>query len=251
MSPNPVTSYSAVMRIIFIAATIAVFMALLALGTWQLYRMQWKEALIASIETRIATEPVALGKIEQIYSRTGDVDYWPVNVSGVFEHANERHFFATHKGFSGYYIYTPLRLADDRILFVNRGFVPFDRKEAKTRMDGQVTGHITLSGLARNRLDKKPSWAVPDNDLENNTYYWKDIDDMARQGGYDDPSRVLPFFVDADDAPNPGHLPFGGVTIIAMPNNHLQYVITWYGLAAALAGVFAVWLRRQQRPTRQ
>ena len=47
--------------------------------------------------------------------------------------------------------------------------------------------------------------------------------------------EVLPFFIDADDAPNPGGLPVGGVTRISFPNDHLQYAITWYGLATVLA----------------
>jgi surfeit locus 1 family protein len=54
--------------------------------------------------------------------------------------------------------------------------------------------------------------------------------------------------VDADKTPNPGGLPVGGVTIVDLPNNHLQYAITWYGLAAALVGVVFVWLRRRSQP---
>ena len=54
----------------------------------------------------------------------------PVVLSGVFHHAGERHFLATWQGQSGFYVYTPLELADGRIVFVNRGFVPYDRKEA-------------------------------------------------------------------------------------------------------------------------
>ena len=58
----------------------------------------------------------------------------------------------------------------------------------------------------------------------------------------------MPFLIDADAAPNPGGLPLGGVTIIDLPNSHLQYAFTWYGLAAALAGVLIIRLRRPAKP---
>ena len=87
---------------------------------------------------------------------------------------------------------------------------------------------------------------VPNNDPDKNVFYWKDRDGMARSAGLRSAAEIVPFFVDADATPNPGGLPIGGVTLIDMPNNHLQYAVTWYGLAAALVGVLAVafWRRR-------
>lgn len=237
-------------RILFSALTCVALIALLSLGTWQLQRLQWKQGLLGAIESRMASEAVPLEEIEHRLTQSGEVDYWPVRVSGIFEHENEQHFFATHKGNSGYFVYSPLRLADKRVLFVNRGFVPFDRKEPDSRPEGQLAGEVAITGLARDRLTEKPSWVVPENDLAKNIYYWKDLSAMARQSGYVPGETVVPFFVDADEASNPGSLPIGGVTLIDLPNNHLQYAITWYGLAAALAGVFGVWLWRQRvRPT--
>ncbi len=233
-------------RKVFIVLTCLVFIALLGLGTWQVQRLQWKQDLLASITDRLKSQPRDFADIERIMRETGDVDYRPVVVSGQFEHLNERHFFATHNGLSGYFVYTPLRLGDGRIVFVNRGFVPFDRKDPGSRSDGQIDGPVSVTGLARNRLDRKPSWVVPDNDLSKNIYYWKDLDTMARLSGYRLAGEVVPMFVDADDAPNPGGLPIGGVTIVNMPNNHLPYAVTWYGLAASLAGVFGFWLWRER-----
>ncbi|WP_295814633.1 SURF1 family protein [uncultured Nitratireductor sp.] len=227
--------------------SLAVLACLLALGTWQVKRLQWKEALIAQIETRINAEPVDLTTIERAYAETGDVEYRPVQVQGAFRHAGERHYFATWQGQSGYFVHTPLRLADGRFIFVNRGFVPFDRKEAETRGEGQVVGGVRVQGLARNGIDEKPSFIVPDNDIEKNIFYWKDLNTMVHTAGLPEAARVLPFYVDADDAPNPGGLPVGGVTRIDLPNSHLQYAITWYGLAVALCGVLIVWWRRNRR----
>ncbi|MGG2474337.1 SURF1 family cytochrome oxidase biogenesis protein, partial [Rhizobium sp. BR5] len=70
-----------------------------------------------------------LSEIEAIARSGGDIEYRRLRLSGIFDHSRERHFFATHQGRTGYYVYTPLTLADGRILFVNRGFVPFEMKE--------------------------------------------------------------------------------------------------------------------------
>lgn len=226
---------------------LAAFALLLALGTWQVKRLVWKEGLIAAIDMRVASRPQPLADIEKQLAETGDVDYWPVTVAGTFHHEGERHFFATHEGQSGYFVYTPLELDDGRLVFVNRGFVPFDRKEAASRPEGQVEGREEIAGLARNRLDEKPNFFMPDNDPSRNIFYWKDIDVMARTSGLGASGDYLPFFIDADATPNPGGLPVGAVTLIELPNSHLQYAITWYGLAAALAGVLGVWLWRRWR----
>lgn len=226
---------------------LAALAALLALGTWQVQRLVWKEGLIASIDMRVASSPRPLADIEARLADAGDVDYWPVTVAGTFHHEGERHFFATHKGQSGYFVYTPLELDDGRLVFVNRGFVPFDRKDVASRIEGQVDGRQEIAGLARNRLDEKPNFFMPDNDSSRNIFYWKDLDVMAQTSGVGAPEDYLPFFIDADATPNPGGLPVGAVTLIELPNSHLQYAITWYGLAAALAGVLGVWLWRRWR----
>ncbi len=95
---------------------------------------------------------------------------------------------------------------------------------------------MTITGLARPPLAAKPSMLVPDNDTAKNVFYWKDLAAMTTSAGLD-PARVLSLFVDADATANPGGLPIGGVTQVDLPNNHLQYAVTWYGLALALAGV--------------
>lgn len=225
------------------------FAVLIGLGTWQVKRLQWKEGLIASIDERIVSEPVPLAEIERRLADADGIEYRPVTVSGTFDHAGEAHFFATHNGRTGYYVYTPLMLADGRALFVNRGFVPYDNKDPATRPQGQVEGEITVTGLARTAIGEKPSSLVPDNDLEKNIFYWKDLSNMSAQAGFKMDTAVVQLFIDADDALNPGGLPVGGVTIIDLPNNHLQYAITWFGLAAALAGVFGAWLWRERART--
>lgn len=209
---------------------------LLSLGTWQMERLAWKEALLAQLDERVHSAPVSLAEMEKLAAEGGDVDYRPVAATGRFDNSRERHFLATWRGESGFYIYTPLSLADGRFLFVNRGFVPYENKEPEMRVLGQLTDTVTVKGLARARLSEKPSSLVPENDPAKNIFYWKDLTAMATSTGLD-PAKVVPFFVDADKTPNPAGFPIGGVTLIDLPNNHLQYAVTWYGLAAALAAI--------------
>ncbi|MEO3386103.1 SURF1 family protein [Mesorhizobium sp. CAU 1741] len=221
---------------------------LLALGTWQVQRLAWKENLLATIEQRVASAPNSISSITTRRVTTGDVDYWPVSVGGEFRHEGERHFFATHQGRTGYFIYTPFEFDEGRYVLVNRGFVPFELKEPSLRPESQVDGWQTIEGLARNPLDEKPSWVVPENDVDGNIFYWKDLQVMAATSGVGEPEDYVSFFIDVNDAPNPGGLPVGGVTLISLPNSHLQYAVTWYGLALALVGVMGTWLWRQRKP---
>lgn len=227
-------------RFIFTAAAVLAALAiLLSLGTWQVERLYWKEGLLADIAERRAAAAVPLADIEALAISGGDIEYRTVTASGRYINNKERHFFATYRGRTGFYIYTPLQLDDGRYLFVNRGFVPYENKEPEMRKQGQLTGQQTVIGLARAKLAAKPSFIVPDNDLAKNIFYWKDLEVMAASVGLDQ-AKVMPFFVDADTTPNPKGMPIGGVTEVDLPNNHLQYALTWYGLATVLVVIVTI-----------
>ncbi|EJC73934.1 hypothetical protein Rleg10DRAFT_2406 [Rhizobium leguminosarum bv. trifolii WSM2012] len=239
--------HAAPRRLLPVATGILVLIALsilISLGTWQVERLHWKEGLLADIAARQAAAPVPLAEIEAMAASGGDIEYRKVTATGRYINNKERHFFATWQGQTGFYVYTPLELADGRTLLVNRGFVPYENKEPEMRMQGQLTDQQTVTGLARAKLPGKPSWVAPDNDVAKNIFYWKDLDVMAESVGLEK-ARVIPFFVDADSTPNPAGLPIGGVTQVDLPNDHLQYAFTWYGLAAVLVVVVAIsWFRK-------
>ncbi len=223
------------------------FAMLCALGNWQVNRLAWKEDLIKTIQSRVHQPP---RPIEAYLKTEPGTDYWPVTLSGTYRHESERHFFATFEGQSGYYIYTPLEIAPNGFIFVNRGFVSFDMKEAKSRSKGQTQGLVNITGLARSILTEKPSSSLPDNDTVKNVFYWKDFAAMRDTAGLPSGAAVLEVFVDADKtATPPSGMPIGGVTIIDLPNSHLQYAVTWYGLAATLLGIWSVMAWRQRRVT--
>lgn len=230
-----------------LGAGLVAFAVLIGLGTWQVQRMHWKEGLLATIEARIHAEPLPLDAVLSSGPAVADLEYTPVALEGTFVHAAERHFFATWNGASGFFVYTPLLRPQGDYVFVNRGFVPYDLKDPARRPQSLVEGPVAVEGLLRAPLVEKPSSLLPDNDPAKNLFYWKDIRAMAASAGLPADASILGVFVDADDAQNVGGLPVGGVTIVDLPNNHLQYVVTWYGLAAALAAVLGAWFWREIR----
>lgn len=240
---RPASRMKIVVTSVLVLLTLAL---LLTLGTWQVQRLQWKEQLLADMAERQHAPPVGADEIRAMLGSGRDIEYRTMRVTGRFDHGRERHFFATHEGRTGFYVYTPFTLPGGDVLFVNRGFVPYDLKDPVLREEGQVEGEVTVNGYARSRLAGKPSAIVPDNDPAKNLFYWKDLDAMAATAGLDT-ARVLPFFMDADASQaTPGGWPQGGVTQFTLSNNHLQYAVTWYGLAGALIAVVigVLWRRR-------
>lgn len=229
-------------------ATLIAFAILVSLGTWQMQRKSWKEHLLAQIAERTKAEPRELA--EALASGAGDPEYLHVRVSGRFLHDKEQYLWTPDPAAGpGYNVYTPLQLASGEVVWVNRGYVPQDRRAPETRTDGQLTGDVTVTGLVR-----KPALRTaftPDNEAYRRVYYWRALDEMQAAAFAAGTPQALPFFVDADAEPaNPGGLPRGGATLVALPNRHLEYALTWYGLAATLLAVYGVFIAARLRRTK-
>lgn len=208
---------------------------LIALGNWQLERLVWKQDLLATIAERMAAPPVTLPAL------VDDAEPWRyrrVTTAGVFAHHKERHLFATdqHGGGGGYYIFTPLIRPQAPPVFVNRGWVPADRKDAADRLSGQTDGLVTVVGLVRLTRQRGPF--MPDNDPAGNQWFYPDLSAMAASVELD---AAPPLFVEADRDAEPARLPRGGQTRLDIPNNHLAYALTWFGLAVVLVGVYTAY----------
>jgi surfeit locus 1 family protein len=223
--------------------TIPVLLICVALGLWQLERLQWKRGLIAQREAAVAAE---LASPPQTLAEARALEFHPVTDDGVFLHDKEIYLNAIGpRGDAGFHVLTPLRQADSRIVFVNRGFVPVERRDPATRAAGQPTGPVHINGLLRLPPGKRPGWFLPDNRPDLNYWFWIDLPAMAA-ADHLSPAEVVPFYIDADRTPNPGGWPQGGVTPLDLPNNHLQYAITWFSLAAALVVIYVVYHWRER-----
>lgn len=236
--------------VLLLCSTIA-FCILIALGTWQVQRLFWKEQLITKIEERTHSAAKPLAEVEAEFMQTGAVDYIPVTLKGTFRHDLEQYFFTTFNGAAGYAVYTPLILSDNRAILINRGFVPYEMQNPEKRIEGQITGEVTVTGLARDPLIAKPSSYLPDNEPAKKLYFWKDWGVMMETSGLSQEHDFVGFFVDADPTPNAGGLPVGGITILEQPNSHLQYAGTWFGLAGVLLVVTIIFASRQRRSKHQ
>jgi surfeit locus 1 family protein len=108
-----------------------------------------------------------------------------------------------------------------------------------------VQGPVTVTGIVR--IPRRPglAFALPDNKPAENVWLWLDLPLIAESVGI---TPLAPFVIDADTTPNPGGLPVGGQTRLEVPNDHLQYAITWYALAVALIVMFIVYHRRAVGP---
>lgn len=224
-------------------AALAALAVLVALGTWQMQRLHWKEALIAERQAQLTAAPVVVPRAAPDWRA---LEFRRVEATGVFRHDLEQLFGVRKHGQElGHNVLTPLLRSDGTAVLVDRGWVPRERMDPKTRPEGQVSGQLTLTGIARHREREEQHWFTPDNQPAAGHWYWYDLDAMEQALGLE----LLPVVLEADDSPNPGGLPVGGLTVVELPNNHLQYAMTWYGLALTLVGVYiAFGLKSREDP---
>jgi|ERR1700674_104169 len=234
----------------FTALALAALAVLIGLGVWQLERLQWKEGLIAEIEARSTGAPITIAEALAIARQGRDPDYYRVRVEGRFHHDKERYLFAQSlaDGTPGWHVITPLETTGGDMVLVDRGFVPDVLKEASSRASGQVEGVVTVTGIVRS--PEIQGSFVPDNEPEANRWFWRDLGAMARSMFPEGTVEMAPFFFDAEKSDVPGGWPEGGQTRLELPNNHLQYAITWFLLALCLLVIYAVYVRGLYRRRR-
>jgi surfeit locus 1 family protein len=214
---------------------------MLGLSIWQVQRLYWKEALIAERTSRIGAPAMALPGTDPLAAADlAGLEYRHVQVPGQF--ANDKEIFLgarTFEGSAGYHVITPFRLADGRTVLADRGWIPLDRKEALKRSLGEIEGPTLLDGVIR--LQGRQTWFVPDNRPDLDFFFWVDLPAMAKLSGL--PETETRFYVEAGPEKNPGGIPIGGQTRIDLPNDHLQYAITWFCLAIALIVIYVLYHR--------
>lgn len=213
-----------------------------ALGLWQVERLGWKQDLIARVERNVNAAPAPLPAPSKWAALTREDEYRRLQARGRFDFEREVLVAATTEFGSGYWVLTPLRTDEGIWVLVNRGFVPPEVRAQVPRgaPEKAVTGLLRFTEPERRLLQK--------NDPAAGRWYSRDVAAIAAKQGLQGP--IAPFFVDATAEPGAAGWPRAGLTVLQFRNHHLVYALTWFALAAIMAGAIAYLLLDARRGRR-
>lgn len=233
-----------------IGATIAAIVGiaiLCGLGVWQVERKAWKQDLIATLNARLAKPPADLPPRTAWSGLEPEGHEWRrVTFPAEFIPGQEALVYTAGSPFRpdvkgpGYWVFAPARLAGGSVIVIDRGFVPLDRKDAATH--APRPGSIDIVGVMR--WPEQSGVFTPGADAKGNVWYARDLKAIAAAKRWPAPA---PFYIEQEAPVPPGGLPKPGRMVVNLRDNHLQYAITWFGLALGLAAVYGVWLYRRRR----
>ncbi len=246
-----------VRRIGFSLFTLAMVAVPIGLGFWQLQRRVEKHALIAALDERLAAEPVALPPSSQWGSlKAGSDEFRRVRLTAInLDLAANGKVYASGSAVRddisgpGKWEFVPALLPSGEIVAVNVGFaqdpvqpsVPGERRDQKlvVRLPTQLTGYI--------RFPESAGLLTPSASVDQHLWFTRDHLAMARALGWDrDGKAIAPFYIDLESPELvPGLKP--GPLHVRLKDDHLQYAITWFALAAVMVIAFGFWLRAQRR----
>ena len=225
---------------------------LCSLGAWQLQRLAEKAAFVERLSSQKALTPAALpaealwGKLDldaSDLSRVRLAGTWLPEASATVRVVMPEPQPGERKlGGFGRYLVTAVRLDTGGIVLVNRGFAP----EARHAGLPPPSGRAELTGILRK--PEAPNAFTPAADVARRDFHMRDPASLAAAMTL----SAAPFMVEAERGTDAMTPPVGVdvIDLIArIPNNHLQYAFTWFGLAATLLGVFLVFARSLRRQT--
>ncbi len=218
---------------------------LCGLGAWQLQRLAQKQALLAEIDRRSAADPVDLSQAVQLHRGGESIEFLKVSAKGRFLHDSEKHLIAVFNG-PAWEIVTPLLTDDNFLLLVDRGLVPDALRDPVSRAENIPSAEVEVTGILRSHGEGRGAF-TPDNDIKANTWFWWDLSAMLESIALPQAATPAPFVLHV--APRAGETGFPRpVTLHAtLRNNHLQYAVTWFALALALAVIAWLFIRGQMR----
>jgi len=226
------------------AFTLVVLGLLIGLGVWQLQRRVEKHALIAALTDRLGAVSTALPPAGQWPDLTPERDeFRRVTLTATFRVGADAKVYATGSALRtdvatlGTFEFAPATLADGTTVVIDRGFVPDGAK-----VDVPPREPVTLTGYIR--FPEKPGWITPAPDVGKRLWFARDHVGMAKALAW---GSVAPFYLDLESPAPASGLPKPGPLEVHLKDDHLQYAITWFGLAAAVAVAFAIWLRGRKR----
>ncbi len=204
---------------------------LVSLGTWQMQRMTWKQSVIADINARIASDPVALpNPIDAQRDK-----YLPVATSGTILE-DEIHLLASTRDVGAVYrLVSAFETDGGRRIMVDRGWINTEDKDTpRSAHAADVIGNL--------HWPQERDGFTPPNDVDGNIWFARDVDQMAAVLNTE--PVLLIVREDSDKGVFVTPLPVDTTTL---PNNHLEYVLTWYGLAIVWVGMTLYYLRRMRK----
>ena len=230
-------------------ATLIAFAMLFALGTWQLQRKAWKEELIGTLTRRLTAAPVALPAPAQWASLQRDRDeFTRVKFRAEYAPGKEAVVWATGSALRddvkgpGVFVFTLARLASGETVAVNRGFVADQKPTGATARAAPSQGVVEVTGLLR--WPEPKAWELTSPyDKGAQLWFVRDQLAMAQESGW---GQIAPFYIEREGQEPADGLPPPGPLKPNLPNNHLQYAVTWYGLAVVLLAVFGFWVRSRR-----
>jgi surfeit locus 1 family protein len=214
---------------------------LLALGTWQVQRLEWKNQLIHDFETRATADPIEL----PVGAIAPEMEFRRLSLTGEFDH--DREIFLTgrtYEGNAGFHIVTPFRLTDGRIILINRGWVSESYRDPAKRGFTLVEGETNIAAILR--FPGKKGYFVPENEPDNGFWFTLVPAQMVAHLGLG-VAAESDIYAAALRTSEKISLPIGAKTETNLRNSHLGYAITWYGIACALIGVYAVFHHQSGR----
>ena len=222
-------------------ATLAMLAVFIGLGVWQIERKAWKEGLIDTLTQRLEQQPAELpGSADWARLDPGHAEFLRVRLNVQFPKASDALVYTSGsqirddvKG-QGFFVFSPATLSGGATIVINRGFTP-DKNYPSAEGAREIVGVL--------RWPELPSWFTPDRDSAG-TWYLRDHLAMAEKQGW---GQVAPFYIEMEDPVPPGGLPHPSVLKVLLRNEHLQYAITWFALAAVTAIMFALWAWRRRQ----
>ena len=220
--------------------TLPAFIILLFLGSWQLFRLQEKTEWIKNTEIQKA----AIISIDDINPlNLSNYEYSRVKITGRFLYHKELFIYAPNALFNqgnGFFLLTPFRMQDGRVVMVDRGWIPAKFRPQARRLQTLIPKEVELKGVVRSSW--KPGFMTPDNEVVNNNWFYVDIAQMSDFLKED----LLPFYIQRLRVNEKEDIPYGADGEILVRNNHLQYAITWYLCAIALIVIFLLYHKNRQ-----
>ena len=217
--------------------TIPSFIILLVLGTWQVQRLGWKSDLISEYNNNFEKQPVT---IDEVLKDSLNYKFRKVLVKGEFDNDKEIQLIGkTYEGNAGYHIITPFFLENNKIIYINRGWVPKKYIKKESRGFSLISGETEIIGLIR--MPQKKGYFVPENEPDNGFWFTIKPNEFNK---HLDISAEYSFYIDELTLDEKLKIPMPANGTIRVPNNHLQYAITWYSLAIGLIFVYFAWHRQ-------